>query len=246
MGLHLPVRPALKCDLAARPRPGPRRRWLALIPALVAIAVAVPLVTTDHQDRWQIDHAAREPICAGDDGAEVCMARVNAFLLEDATEPVREQLARWDGVDGGFVRAVDRASMDDAAPAPEGTAVLDLANLISWNGGLSEESEYGDRMETVFAFAAADVIYRNCDPFREDVSSSSHSEAMIWAGEVVHYWMIGDLKPQGMVLQAGESAPFQVLLSKPEAEQKDWLGRYLAAARTCELAAFDQLMEELQ
>jgi hypothetical protein len=112
------------------------------------------------------------------------------------------------------------------------TASLDLANLISWNGGLSEESEYGDRMETVFAFAAADVIYRNCDPFREDVSSSSHSEAMIWAGEVVHYWMIGDLNPQGMVLQTGESAPFQVLLSKPEAEQKDWLGRYLAAART--------------
>ncbi|NED96740.1 hypothetical protein G1H11_15630 [Phytoactinopolyspora alkaliphila] len=223
-----------------------RHRWLAAIPALVAVTAAVPLVATDDEGRWRVDHTAMAPVCTDEGGLEVCLARVNAFLLDAAEEPVREQLARWDGVDGGFVRAVDRVSIDDAALAPERTAVLEVAHLMSWNGEWSEESEHGERIETVFAQAAADLVYRNCRPYAGDVTAEPAHTSMIWAAEAAHYWTIGETTPLGVVVEDGETAPFQVLLSRPEAEQKDWLGRYLAAAHTCEPAAFDALMEELR
>ncbi|WP_129663984.1 hypothetical protein [Phytoactinopolyspora endophytica] len=253
-----------------------RRKWPAVVPAAVAVVAAMPLVSGP-ADRWAPDPAARELVCTDDGGAELCMTRVNAFLLDDAKGPVREQLARWEEIDGGFVRAVDSIStrgddVDDAAATegaaatdgaagardatsssiPEDTAVVDLSALISWNGGLSEENEYGENLATVFAQAADDVVYRRCDPYDDaDGEVDGHGpspekEPMLWASGVAYHWVLDDPSPAGTVVEDGEQADFQVLLAKPEAEQKEWMSRYMAAARTCDTDAFATLMEELQ
>ncbi|MGH8774109.1 MAG: hypothetical protein ACRDWI_02705 [Jiangellaceae bacterium] len=83
---------------------GARRKWLALIPAVVALAGAVPLVQ-QQGGFWQQDPTALDLVCT-EDAPEVCLTQINAFLLDDVTEPFRQELARWEGVPGGPVRAV--------------------------------------------------------------------------------------------------------------------------------------------
>lgn len=133
-----------------------QRTWLAAVPAALVVAAAVPIVAGPGYDRWQADPCAAEQVCAAGGGPEVCLARVNAFLLDDVTPPVRDALARWDGVPGGYVRAVDAASQEGGSdePVADGTVVLHLESLISWNGGLSRETEYGHTIEREVALAS--------------------------------------------------------------------------------------------
>ncbi|NEE03435.1 hypothetical protein [Phytoactinopolyspora halotolerans] len=222
-----------------------RRRWLVVAPAAAAIVAAAWLVNDTRDVGWQRDPAAAELVCTDDGGPEVCMTRVNAFLLEDAKGPVREQLARWEGIDGGFVRAVDStAHGHDPSSLPDGTAGLDLSWLVSWNGGLSEQNEYGETVQTSFASSAGGVVNRHCD--LDGGEPSPEEQAVIWAGEIAYYWVLGDPDPVGMVLGEGENHEFQTLLAKPEVEQKDWLSRYMMAARSCDTDMFAALVRELQ
>lgn len=198
-----------------------RRRWLAAFPAAIAVAVAVPIATGPGWERWQPDPAAREPVCAGD----VCLSRVNAFLLDEITPLAREQLARWDGVPGGFTRAVDGAVLgDDAFPPPEGTAVVYLNGLVTWRGGLADVSVWDVPVERTLAQSVDDVVYASCPPreLPEDV----------WrAIDVARAWALGESR---------------LLADLPVTEQRQWMGRYLTAARACDEAGFTSLMEELR
>lgn len=227
---------------------GARRWWLAAAPAALAVPLAVSVASWPADERRVPDVAAAQLVCTDDGGPEVCLTRVNAFLLDDAVPAIRAQLVRWEHVEGGFDRAVDATSRYDAGPADVqvGTITVDLSRLISWNARLSETDEYGFGLADEFAWASRNLVLEGCD--------------LEWAGDEPHYaateaagtWARGR-QPSAGVLEAdepvdgGESAPRPVptLLDRPEAEQRDWMGRYLAAARACDTATLADLAREL-
>lgn len=231
-----------------------RRKWLAVVPAALALTVAVPIVNGPGYDRWQPDPVAQELVCAEGDGPDVCLARVNAFLLDDVTGPVREQLARWDGVPGGYFRLIDAMSLDMRwqPPPPEGTAVIHLENLISWNGGLSDLTEYGDTIENQIARTTTAVTWDACgtlEPPRAELGARSVAEdaALRWAGADLDRVARGEVPPVPVDQENdAETSPFERLRAMPEADQLEWMGRYLEAARTCDDDAFTELAEALR
>ncbi len=167
------------------------------------------------------------------------MTRVNAFLLDDAAGPVQDALRHWQGVPAGFVRAVDghwRDERDHRRP-PEGTAELYLDDLIAPTGGLIDQDLFGGTIQDLFAQAAQGLAIQACDPM-------AANEAVWWATEVAYHWAGGDTS--GVITNGNGTLPHEVLLRMDEAHQQAWMGKYMAAARSCDDAAFAELMAVLR
>ncbi|HET6918398.1 MAG TPA: hypothetical protein VFI46_02915 [Jiangellaceae bacterium] len=225
---------------------GARRKLWALVPAGMAVAAALPIANGPGYDRWISDPVAREPVCVPGP-PEVCVARVNEFLLDELAPRAQEALARWAGVPGGFVRTVDSSMRDerDGGPWPDQTMVIAVTQFATPTGGLSEREQYGGSFQNLFASAAASVIAQRCDPDSE----------FVWrATDVVWAWAGGDsgedeaaelVDGNGNRVESPTSPDLERLLAMPEAEQKAWMGRFLAASRNCDEAAFTELMAEL-
>ncbi|AYY13901.1 hypothetical protein EF847_15545 [Actinobacteria bacterium YIM 96077] len=248
---------------------GARRRWLSTVPLAVAVVAAIPIATGPGDGRWQPDPQARELVCA-DGEPQVCLARVNAFVLDDVAPKVREMLERWEGVSGGFERAIDRTSLsrderrrampgngpqgdempdgeqDHASVTEPGvdlerTVVLDLDNLISWNATLARRSEHGKTLELVVAEAAREAYGCEVGAGVPEAAWTAMSVARLWAAGM------SDEQPgDGTWVSQEETQAFEHLRSLPEAEQKAWMGDYLAAARDCDHAALTELAGELR
>jgi hypothetical protein len=131
-----------------------QKLW-ALVPAVMALAAAIPIASGSGYDRWISDPNARELICT-EEGPEVCTTRVNSFLLDDLAQPVQEALGRWQGVPGGFSRVIDSAWRGEGVsvpPVPDGTALLYLHDVITPTGGLKAEREDGGSITDDIAYA---------------------------------------------------------------------------------------------
>jgi hypothetical protein len=76
--------------LFAAARPG--GRLVALLPAVVGAAVAVPAMPGQLADAWIEDRRAVEVVCTPDE-PRVCIARVRAHLLDELREPARRALS---------------------------------------------------------------------------------------------------------------------------------------------------------
>lgn len=207
---------------------GARRRWLAVLPAAVALAGAVPLLQQPPWSAWQPDPAALELVCT-DDAPDVCLTRLNAFLLDDVTVPVRRELDRWDGVLGGPVRAVDdmvQYTGDGLAGDVLGVSVQGTASLT---GGFTGPLPYGQGLASWNA------------PLSCAEGTRGRHLLVI---DVAYAW--GD--PSATEPGRNESDVIQALdrlKGMPEADQKDWMGRYIAAAADCNDAALTSLATEL-
>lgn len=213
-----------------------RSPWLMVAGAAVAMTTAVALMTS-FADPWREDPAARELVCS-DKHEQVCLARENAFLLGDAAPAIQDQLDRWDGVQGGFIRAEDRVSRDVHVAAPaDGTAVIYVDELISRTGRVAE-SNFGASIHTVVARALDGVAdYASCD------LEADPSAAM--AMNVAQRWAAGDHDPWWLDPAVG-AEEHERLLDLPEADQKAWMGRFVAARQTCDQDAFTDLVGELR
>jgi hypothetical protein len=204
-----------------------RRRWPALVPAVCAAIAAGPLLQGQNLVAWRADPDALALVCA--EGApNVCLTRINAFLLDDITAPVRQELARWDGVPAGPVRAVDGIASyagqlreDDATISIQGAVsltgaftgpVTDGPGLVSWGAPLGCDGDAWERHRLVIG-----VAYTWGDP---EVTELEHTEPDIAQARVA-------------------------LLGMAEPEQKAWMGRYIDAAATCDEPALDALASEL-
>ncbi|WP_166356196.1 ABC transporter permease [Phytoactinopolyspora limicola] len=245
---------------------GAIRTSLAVVPAVLAAVVAVPIMTGPGDERWQPDPAARALVCAGERGAEVCLTRVNAFLMDEAAPRVQALLKRWDDVPGGFERAVDSSALssDEWLIEPDGqtgrrTAVLDITGgLMTWDGGLIPEDDPGITIETVFGWNLPGVLIQSC----ETAGRFDDVPLEIWAvGTVAEEWAggnpdvgtvrVSDVGPgeQPSSAETGpgpEASAAQHLAALPEAEQKVWMGRYLEAASICDADTLLALGGELQ
>lgn len=225
-----------------------RRRWLAAVPGAIAAIAAVSIAAWPLDERREPDVAAAELVCTTDGGPEVCLARVNAFLLDDAAPPMRERLARWDGIAGGFDRVVDRTPWYDVGrvDVPSGTVVVDVARFISWNARFAETDGYGYGLAEDFGWAPHALVLEACE--LDWVGDEPYDAAM----EAVAWWARGGEPTAAVVFEdaefdaVDEPLPAHALLERPEAEQRDWISRYLAAARACDTATLTELAEELR
>jgi hypothetical protein len=228
-----------------------RRWWLAALPGAIAVTAAVAVAAWPLDERRVPDAAASELVCTTDGGPEVCLARVNAFLLADAVPAMREQLARWDGVEGGFGRAVDATPWYDTGRAgvPSDTVIVSVTQLISWNARLAETNEYGFGLADDFGWAPQGLVIEACDvewPGDEPYDAAMEAAAW-WArdGELGAGIVFFEDDPESDD-KTYEPPVVQALLERPEAEQRAWMGRYLAAARECDETALTELARELR
>jgi hypothetical protein len=211
-----------------------RRVWLAAIPAGVAV-VAVVFLEDGFRSAWQEDDAALELVCTEDAGPGVCVTQLNAFLLDDVTPPVREILARSDGVPGGPTHAVeglDNGLIEDPYGASS-TAMSLRLDGATLTGRLVEAGEHGSGLlgwSPPLGCGDDDADYR--------VGERHHlvlSVASAWGIGEAPYWMDADVQ-----------ASFEALTAMPEGAQKDWMGRLLEAAASCDEPAMRVLEEALR
>jgi hypothetical protein len=210
---------------------GARRRWLAIVPAGSA-AVAATLLITDPVDPWQPDPRALELVCT-DRTPEVCLTRLNAFLLDDAARAVEPVLARWDGVPGAPTRAVEENFVLYSLapdPTPPGGSVfrVRLDSGVTLTGGLAEPYEdlpYVDWWPHI-----------ECD---EGAGRTRHESVF----RVTAAWG-SNQKPSWF--EPSERAALEVLEGMPDDAQGAWLGAAVAAAETCDEATLAKLAEDLE
>ncbi|SCF20781.1 hypothetical protein GA0074695_4342 [Micromonospora viridifaciens] len=191
-----------------------RLRWTAVVAVALTAAAAVPIVTGPPIGRLPADPRAIEPVCTTD-GPPVCVARVNAFLLDDVAAAAQPLLARMAGIPGAPTRAADSTTEPDG-PVPEqaDTVWLNLLEQPRVFGGLATVSELraGFRQLT--------------EPFCDDLRLAYSPEADK-AQKVALGWLLDE--PQTL-----PDLPADRLRALPPDQQRAWFGEYLAAARACD------------
>lgn len=217
-----------------------RRVWLSLIPVAVAAVAAVPILMGPGDGHWQEDPAALEMVCSDDAGPRICLTRVDAFLLDEATTMLRARLARWQEVSAGFDPPAEPVSVvhasAGAAPPENGLSIAPMANFVMWNGTLSEGYGSAWGVDDVLASALTELT---CGPV-----ALADTDTVAWnAATYANEWARLSLRDSPW-----EIYPFSetmTLLGLTETEQGVWMGRYLEAARTCDQDALVDLTEEL-
>lgn len=202
---------------------GARRRWLVVVPAAVATVGAAPLLGGPPYTSWQVDPTAAELVCT-DDEPEVCLARVDAFLLDDVTPRAREMLARFDGVPGGPARAV--GSTYGATGTREQALYVDTGR-VTITGDL-----FVDEDSRVTSWWPELV----CDSDAPHLRYHWMIEvAAIWASDGPQRWTAPEVRD-----------PLDALLAMPEVDQKAWIGRVIEAAASCDEDVLTKLAKQLE
>lgn len=204
------------------------RRWrVALLAGAVAIAAAVPINTAPSWYRAPADPAAVELVCTSS-GPEVCLTRVNAFLLDEVAAVAQPILARLDGIPGAPRRAVDQAVR------PPGDSVAEDADTV-WLALDFQATVFGglvniDYLRWAFRqMAGIECAYSlDIDGFDQRIDQADY---------MATDWLLG-----GSVLgAAGASAGLREL---PPSAQRAWFADYLDAAGRCDLPALVRLAEQ--
>jgi hypothetical protein len=238
---------------------GARRKWLAVIPAVLAVLGASLLINGPGHERWQPDPMAQVLVCS-DTIPDVCLTRVNAFLMDDLVPIVLEHFVAWDGVEGVPNRVIDgewRDSNDTAVP-PEDTVELHLRHFFAWNGGLTNPTSGGMMIE--HSLAGSITSRPACD--LRDLETLDFESEDPWAaippwreeaGIVAFGWAVRDptagspvFDDQGNRLDPVPNPDTTRLLGLSDKEQKTWMSRYLSAARTCDDETFAALIGQLR
>lgn len=218
---------------------GARRRVLALLPLAIAVAGFSLLAGGPGIARLRQDKAATERVCTNPP-YEVCLPRVDSYLLDDITRPARASLARWRGVPGGPVRISNQAQdyLEDD------TLVL----------GYVQQDVLGRPTNTDYlvdgtAEFIASLAHR-CD---EEGKGPDDIRLRLGLEEIALRWSLEPLRRSGLVDESrlggkhfgSHSDRFNRLLALPEPSQKAWMARYLDSARNCDAAGLADLWKEL-
>lgn len=204
------------------------RRWrVALLAGGVAVAAAVPISTGPSWNRAPADPAAVELVCTSG-GPEVCLTRVNAFLLDEVAAVAQPILARLDGIPGAPRRAVDHTVR------PAGASVAEDADTV-WL--------YLDFQATAFGGLANAEGLRTA--FRQEagwecsysLGTDEFDQRIHQVDDIATDWLL-----DGSVLWAeGASAGLREL---PPSAQRAWYADYLDAVGRCDLPALVRLAEQ--
>ncbi|MEV0729536.1 hypothetical protein [Polymorphospora sp. NPDC050346] len=196
-----------------------RRIWVALVCGALAAASVVPIVTGPLPRHFRTDLAAVEPVCTVE-GPQVCVARINAYLLDDVAAVVQPVLRRVDGIPGAPWRAAD------AVTAPPGHSTVDDDGTI-WVGLDGQSKAFG-------GLERLDWLRASTDGFLSFYCGDGpHDQGVYDATMLARSWLHQE-PPYGDV-------PIDRLLARPMPQQRAWFAEYLAASRVCDLTRLSEL-----
>jgi hypothetical protein len=227
-----------------------RRRLLVALPLVVAVAGFFALVTGGGGERLHKDPAATTLVCT-EPPHEVCLTRVDSYLLDDVAGPARALLARWEGIPG----APGRISNDPlfwAAFDEEGQG-FDFDATIFF--GYISQDVFGRATDVDLVGATRGYLGSLSWRCETELVDPDLQHALFDLNNVVLWWSMKPLLRYGAVDEgrvAGAAPLFppyedrlEALLAMPEQEQKDVIGRFLAAVRTCDGRALAHLSDQL-
>lgn len=212
-----------------------RRRAVALavLPAALGAAVAVPaLPAGGYPGAARVDPDAVALVC-DDDGAPVCVTRVHAGLLPDVVGPARQALARMaEKLPNAPVRAVESQqpafwahtdAAGEAAPHPADTLVFDTPPI-----GSTGRADLADGSFLPGLFEAA--WWQECpESFALSDVYLAQAVAAAWLADrpfTARTWW----SPQE---RARAERAYQTLVALPQAEQRRLMAAARDAAMTC-------------
>jgi len=204
-----------------------RRGRVALLAGAVAVAAAVPISTAPSWNRAPADPAAVELVCTTS-GPEVCLTRVNAFLLDEVAAVAQPILARLDGIPGAPRQAVDQTVRPAGASVVEDadTVWLDLDFQATPLGGLANV----DYLRSAFRqMAGVECAYSSAVDQRDQRIHQADNMATDWLLDGTVFGV------------GGASAGLREL---PPSAQRTWFADYLDAAGRCDLPALVRLAEQ--
>ncbi|MGY3514881.1 hypothetical protein ACVMYR_01040 [Micromonospora sp. PTRAS2] len=217
---------------------GRRAVALAVLPAVVGAAVAVPLLPTGgYSGSAVLDPAAVELVC-DDDGPQVCVTRAHAALLPRVVGPARETLALIDAKLPGAAptrveesrQLLDNTVRSDANHVrDDGTLVFDALS-VGWTG-FSDVSP--DELRAALLDAA---WWREC--------GTDHTTYLARAVAVA--WLTGGQPALGRGSTPEErekvGAALRELRNLPPDEQRKRVQAARTAALGCEIDRFHSLL----
>nr|WP_232236759.1 hypothetical protein [Micromonospora globosa] len=204
-----------------------RQRRAALLAGGLAVAAAVPITTGPGTHRLPANPAAVELVCTSS-GPQVCLSRINAFLIDDVTAVVQPILARLDGIPGAPRRAVDQAAQPDGQSVEQNddTVWLNLGSQSTALGGLTSP----EHLRADFR----QVTRARC----EDPSGVRRIDQRVYRTDTLATdWMLDEA-----------ATPDDVSLTRlralPEPAQRAWFATYLDAADRCDAQALIRLGQQ--
>ncbi|WP_421110913.1 hypothetical protein [Streptomyces sp. NEAU-S77] len=196
-----------------------RRRVTALVPLAAAATAAALLMQLGTEGPWRPDPAAAALVC--DDGTpQVCASRVHARMLPGASAALAGLSAKLRGVPNTPARVVE----SETSAAHETDAEVSGWDTYFRRNRITEPE--------LFALnAAADTAApRSCPTPDAHTRADDISTAVVdWLAPIPG---LDDLPPPPAPLY---TRTLTRLRTMPERERTRWLGRYLAAARSCHL-----------
>ncbi|MEV0392012.1 hypothetical protein [Polymorphospora rubra] len=198
-----------------------RRIRVALVCGALAAASVVPIVTGPLPRRLPADPAAVEPVCTVE-GPQVCVARINAYLLDDVAAVVQPVLRRVDGIPGAPSRAADEVT------APPGYSTVDDDGTI-WFSLLGQSKALGGLERLDWLRASTDSFLARWVECR----NGRHEQGVFHANMLARSWLHEE-PPYGRV-------PIDRLLALPLPQQRAWFADYLAAGRACDTTRLIEL-----
>lgn len=219
---------------------------LAVLPAVLGAAVAVPLLPAGgYTGAAIVDPTAVELVC-DDNGPQVCVRKVHAALLPDLVEPAREALAVMAAkLPDPPVRAVQSARLAEWAD-PDQTPARHDADTLTFTTPSIDRSGRADLSDGYFeAELLRSPWSQECRP-RGDNNYQVIESAPYLAQAVAAAWLV-DEPPTPETwwsadhLQVTETA-YQALIALPVDQQQQVVGQARVAALDCDFDRFEEIM----
>lgn len=195
-----------------------RRRFLAVVPLVVAAAVA-PLIVHTGPGLIRDDPAAGRLVCA--DGApQVCLTEYDRSLLPQVSRALAGLFGRLEGVPGAPARYANRQprhGTDEVwVPTPD----------VGWyvlRGRLRHPDDFAWQVAHM-------VVVRECPDYPQG-DLPSGGDRLTATDDAVTQWLAG---PQPQRPFSAEKTPqHRRLAAMPDPERRAWLGRFLTTRASC-------------
>lgn len=212
-----------------------RRRWLAALPLVLAILLAVPLASGGRTSWLETDPEAQRSACTND--GRVCLWRTHAGLLEDVAA-VAHPLLDAITVDSGPQYRLEelprtiRGEPPVASPAAVDVIPISLNKRASVSGrGLTSPE--------IVTNAVRDLAFPRCTEMEEELEMVPYVVADLLAST-------SSTVPDGAGAERGSDV-HHLLDRYQNASPRDrstWLNDWIRAAHACDTAALKSLISE--
>ena len=208
-----------------------RRRWLAFVPAAVAVAAGSALMV-EPVETWQPDPAAAERVCA-DDAPNVCVSRLNSFTLDEVAAAVQPVMERWENIPGPPPRTEDNV-MQMVGHAIRGYVERpdDAVLEVDFHSGMTLTGRIAEPYDGMSLFSWWPDV--GCV---DDSAFERHQLVF----EVTAAW--GSGTPAWAWPGADRLAALEQLEAMPIDAQREWFAAAIEAARACNEPELERLAE---